>query len=264
MTEAHTLGHWCFSYSTLKVTNYTCIVYMVIICYSIVCLYWYKSGNWGTYPRSLLPQLFHLKFINHTCIVYTLYYVAYIAGIGFILKYILWHANLVLCAYYIMLCVGGGGARVCVCVWKITIHANIALSTFQACWMKPCTVCSCMYGWYDVLGKLCCKQRSHMLYYVACMACIVCMIYYVASTRIALCTCEIMHYVACIYCIVCTKCTCCTRLHISSACPLTYICTRTGCMGLWVCSFCCGFIPSVSLRVLDKCFEYCPYVLFFH
>ena len=60
-----------------------------------------------------------------------------------------------------------------------------------------------------------------MLYHVACMACIVCMIYYVASTRIALCTCEIMHYVACIYCIVCTKCTCCIRLHKSSACPLT-------------------------------------------
>jgi hypothetical protein len=73
-----------------------------------------------------------------------------------------------------------------------------------------------------------------MLYYVACMASIVCMIYYVVSTRIALCTCEIMHYVACIYCIVCTKCTCCTWLHISSACPLTYACAWTGCMGLWV------------------------------
>jgi hypothetical protein len=52
---------------------------------------------------SLLPQLFHLKFINHTGIVYTLYYVVNIACIGFILQYILWHANLVLCAYCIML-----------------------------------------------------------------------------------------------------------------------------------------------------------------
>ena len=87
-----------------------------------------------------------------------------------------------------------------------------------------------------MLGKLCCKQRSHMLYFVACMACIVCMIYYVASTRIVLCTCEIMHYVACIYCIVCTKCTCCIRLHISSACPLTYTCTWTGAWGCeWPC-----------------------------
>ena len=76
-----------------------------------------------------------------------------------------------------------------------------------------------------------------MLYHVACMACIVCMIYYVASTRIALCTREIMHYAACIYCIVSTKCTCCIRLYISSACPLTYTCTWTGCMGLWVSVF---------------------------
>lgn len=89
-----------------------------------------------------------------------------------------------------------------------------------------------------MLGKLCCMQKSLMLYHVACMACIVCMIYYVASTRIALCTCEIMHYVACIYCIVCTKCTCCIRLHKSSACPLTYTCTWTGCMRLWVSVFC--------------------------
>ena len=89
-----------------------------------------------------------------------------------------------------------------------------------------------------MLGKLCYKKRSHMLYHVACMACIVCMTCYVASTRIALCTCEIMHYVACIYCIVCTNCTCCIRLHISSACPLTYTCTYTGCMWLWVSVFC--------------------------
>ena len=126
MTEAHTLGHWCFSCSTLKVTNYTCIVYMVNMCYSIVFLYWYKSSNWGTYPRSLLPQLFHLKFIDHTRIVYTLYYVAYIACIGFILYYILWHSNLVLCAYYIML-----HAWIVLCVWTITIHAKIALSAYQ-------------------------------------------------------------------------------------------------------------------------------------
>ena len=141
MTEAHTLGHWCFSCSTLKVTNYICIVYMINMCYSIVFCHWYNSSSWGTYPRSLLSLLFHLKFINHTRIVYTLYCVAYIACIGFILYYILWHANLALCAYYIML-----HAWVVLCVWTITIHAKIALSAYQVCWMKPCTVCSCMNG----------------------------------------------------------------------------------------------------------------------
>lgn len=42
-----------------------------------------------------------------------------------------------------------------------------------------------------------------MLYYVACMACVVCTIYYVASTRITMCTCEIMYYVACIIILYC-------------------------------------------------------------
>jgi hypothetical protein len=68
LTEAHTLGHWCFSCSTLKATNYTCIVYMVNMCYSVVFLYWYKSSNWSTYPRSLLPQLFPLH--NTTCVIF--------------------------------------------------------------------------------------------------------------------------------------------------------------------------------------------------
>ena len=140
MTEAHTLGHWCFSYSTLKVINFTCIVYMVNICYSIVFLYWCKSSNWGTYPRDWpkVPTASAVPLKVHTCIVYTLYYVAYIACIGFILYYILWHANLILCAYYIML-----HAWVVLCVWKITIHAKTALSAYQVCWMKPCTVYSC-------------------------------------------------------------------------------------------------------------------------
>jgi hypothetical protein len=40
------------------------------MCYIIVFLYWYDSSSWGTYPRSPLPQLFPLKFINHTHIVY--------------------------------------------------------------------------------------------------------------------------------------------------------------------------------------------------
>jgi hypothetical protein len=62
---AHHISHWCnciqykaschrcFSCSTLQVTNYTYIVYMVNMCYIIVFLYWYKSSNWSTYPRSL-------------------------------------------------------------------------------------------------------------------------------------------------------------------------------------------------------------------
>ena len=128
MTEAHTIGHWCFSCSTLQVTNYTYIVYMVNMCYNIVFLYWYKSSNWGTYPRSPLPLLFHLKFINHTRIVYVyailcckhcLYWV-------YITIYFVACKSCIVCILHYTACMDS-----IVCVWTITIHAQIALSAYQ-------------------------------------------------------------------------------------------------------------------------------------
>ena len=147
--------------------------------------------------------------------MYTLYYVANIACIGFILQYILWHANLVLCAYCIML-----HAWVVLCVWTIAIHAQIALSAYQ------------VVGW------------SLVLYAVAWMVNMMCYVNYAACKDHSCCTMKRVWLVLCawyimlhpheLHCIVCTKCTCCIRLHISSVCPLTYTCTWTGCMWLWV------------------------------
>jgi hypothetical protein len=142
MTEAHTLGHRCFSCSTLQVTNYTYIVYMVNMCYIIVFLYWYESSSWGTYSRSLLPQLFHLKFINHTRIVYVyailcckhcLYWV-------YITIYFVACKSCIVCILHYAACMGS-----IVCVNNHDTRAD-CIECISSCWMKPCTVCSCMNG----------------------------------------------------------------------------------------------------------------------
>ena len=69
----------------------------------------------------------------------------------------------------------------------------------------PCSV----YGLYCVHDILCCIHTNCIVY----------------VWNYALCCMHIL------YCVLCM------RLHISSACPLIYTCTWTGCMGLWVSGF---------------------------